>query len=315
MGTGHEQHVATLYPGDPFRDWIAELLGHRLRRQDAPARVSLIRPSSHTVCRYTFQNGPSVVAKFFAEPTGANHCYNPEKGMNREYRLLKRAMHVIPVSEPLGIRKDYNCVLVTSYLPGKPLSRSLRDDPGLHDRLAAVADLLRHLHSIRSSRYSMEREFSNVHDVLDQNRLSAGVRDRFNRLLGEWWHSGDLERKGGCMIHRDATPANYIFGPAGVAAIDFESAWTGGHPVHDVGVFCAEIKYAFKRRYDNPEAAEPYIGQFLRQYARSSRRFSSVTGCVPFYMGLGYLRMARLGLGGEEREWLIQEAMRCLVRR
>lgn len=312
---GHERHVATLYPGDPFRDWIVSVLGARLPDPAAPARVSLISPASHTVCLYRFAGGPAVVAKFFAEPTGANHRYDPEKAMRSEFRLLKRASEAVRVAEPLAMNRAFNCALVTAFVQGTPLSASLGEDAGLYDRLTAVAVLLRGLHDLESSRYRKEREFSNFHDVLDQNRLSWEERDHFNRLLGDWWHSGALDRGRGCMIHRDATPANYIFTRDGVTAVDFESAWTGAHPAHDLGVFCAEMKFAFRRGYKNPRAAEPYIGHFLWHYARSPGEFAYITGCVPFYMGLGYLRIARLVTTREERDWLLQEAMLCLKRR
>jgi aminoglycoside phosphotransferase (APT) family kinase protein len=311
----HERHVSTLHQGDPFRDWLASVLDGRLPDPSAPARVSLIRPASHTVCLYRFPGGPAVIAKFFAEPTGANHRYDPEKAMKSEFRLLRRARKAIPVAEPISMRKEFNCVLVTSFVPGTPLSACLRDDPALYGHLTGVAALLRNLHLLETSPFRKEREFSNIHDVLDQNRLPADEREHFNRLLGAWWHSGDLDRDRGCMIHRDATPANYIFSKDGIVAIDFESAWTGAHPVHDPGIFCAEMKFAFRRLYGNPDAAEPYIGHFLWNYARSRDEFAYVTRCVPFYMGLGYLRMARLVPSREERDWLLQEAMLCLKRR
>jgi len=310
-----ERHVATLYPGDPFRDWLASVLNGRLPVRSAPAEVSLIRPASHTVCRYRFPGGPTVIAKFFAEPTGANRRYNPEKAMESEFRLLKRANEVVMVPEPLAIRRDFNCVLVTSFVPGTPLTDCLRDEPGLYDRLTGVADLLNKLHGPASSSFRKEREFSNFHDVLDQNRLPTGEREHFNRLLGEWWYSGDLDRDRGCMIHRDATPANYILSKNGVVAIDFESAWTGAHPIHDLGVFCAEMKFSFFRRYGNPDTAEPYIGHFLWQYSRSPDEFAYVTRCFPFYLGLGYLRISRLDILQQEQEWLKKEAILCLMRR
>lgn len=310
-----ERHVATLFPGDHFRDWLVSVLDGRLPDRNAPAEVSLIRPASHTVCLYRFPGGPAVIAKFFAEPTGANRLYDPGKAMESEFRLLKRARQVVMVPEPLAIRRDFNCVLVTSFVSGTPLTACLRDEPTFYDRLTGVAGLLRDLHDRASSSFRKEREFSNVHDVLDQNRLPAGDREHFNRLLGDWWYSGELDRNRGCLIHRDATPANYIFSKNGVVAIDFESAWADAHPVHDLGVFCAEMKFSFFRRYGSPDTAEPYIGHFLWQYARSPDEFAYVTRCVPFYMGLGYLRIARLDLPRPARDWLLKEARLCLTRR
>jgi tRNA A-37 threonylcarbamoyl transferase component Bud32 len=311
-----ERHVGTLAPGDPFRDWLVSVLGGRIRHADAPAEVSLIRPASHTVCRYDFRGeGVSVVSKFFAEPTGTNHNFDPERAMETEYRMLKRVRRRIAVPEPIAVRADYHCALVTGYVRGRPLLNFLRDDPTLFDRLTDVAGLLHRLHGKGTSAYDLEREFAAFHELLDQVDLSPGERERFNRRLRTWRDAGTLERDRGCMIHRDATPANYLFGSEGVVAVDFESAWTGAHPAHDLGILCAEIRYAFRRRYGDVGRAEPYLGHFLWQYAGSEDAFRYVTGCIPFFMALGYLRVARLSIENHEKEWLKEEALACLRHR
>lgn len=311
-----ERHVGTLAPGDPFRDWLVSVLGGRIRHADAPAEVSLFRPASHTVCRYDFRSeGVSVVSKFFAEPTGTNHTFDPERAMETEYRMLKKARRRIAVPEPIAVRADYHCALVTGYVGGRPLLDFLRDDPSLFDRLTDVAGLLRRLHGRGASAYDLEREFTTFQGVLGQVALSPDERERFNRRLRRWRDAGTLERRRGCMVHRDATPANYLFGRAGVVAVDFESAWTGAHPAHDLGILCAEMRYAFRRRYCDARRAEPYLGHFLWHYAGSEEAFGYVTGCVPFFMALGYLRIARLSIGNHEKEWLKKEALACLRHR
>lgn len=312
-----ERHVGTLAAGDPFRDWLVSVIDGRIRHADAPAEVYLVRPASHTVCRYDFRGeGVSVISKFFAEPTGTNHRFDPEKAMNTEYRMLTMARQRIPVPEPIAARASYHCALVTGYVRGRPLLRFLRDDPALYDRLTAVASLLRRLHGTETEGYNLEREFSSFHDVLGQVSLLSEERDRFDRLLGRWWDEGTLQRSRGCMIHRDATPANYLFGDKGVVAVDFESAWTDAHPAHDLGILCSEIRYAFRRRYGDAGRAEPYLGHFLWHYAAGSEAtFRYVTDCVPFYMALGYLRIARLAVGNREIEWLKKEALACLKHR
>jgi len=312
----HERHVGTLSPGDPFRDWLVSVLGGRVGHADAPAEVYQIRPASHTVCRYDFRGeGVSVVSKFFAEPTGANHLFDPEKAMKNEYRMLKRVRRRIAVPEPIAVRADYHCALVTAYVRGRPLLDFLGDDPSLFGRLTDVAGLLHRLHHGGTSAYDLEREFAAFHAVLGQVDLSPGEKERFKRRLRRWRDAGVLARDRGCMIHRDATPANYLFGEGEVVALDFESAWTGAHPAHDLGILCAEIRYAFRQRYGDAWRAEPYLGHFLWQYAGSEGAFRYVTRCVPFYMALGYLRVARLSIGNHEKEWLKKEALACLRHR
>ncbi|QYZ79134.1 aminoglycoside phosphotransferase family protein [Methanofollis formosanus] len=314
---GSERYVATLTPGDLFRDWLVSLYDGRLRDPACRVKVSLIRPASHTVCRYTSEEGDlDVVVKFFAEPTGRNREYDPARAMKREYRMLKMAQKAqVPVAGPVAVNRTFNCALVTTYVPGTPLGTHIKNRSSLSSRLSAVAGVMRRLHARSSSSYEKTREFSTFHDVLDQVGLPDDDRDRFNRLLGEWWRSGDLDRRRGCMIHRDATPANYLFTEDGVTAIDFESAWTRAHPVHDLGILCAEMKNLFRKRYGDPGAAEPYVGHFLREYAGSTDEFEAITTAFPFFMAEGYLRTARLKVDDGDRRWLIREAERCLKRR
>ncbi len=87
------RYVNTLSPGDPFRDWLVhKVVGHRIRNKDCLVNV-FKHNSSHTVCKYQFEGEHlSVMAKFFAEPTGRLKDYNPYKGMMNEYRNLEKAV-------------------------------------------------------------------------------------------------------------------------------------------------------------------------------------------------------------------------------
>jgi hypothetical protein len=46
-----EKRVATLKPGNVFRDWLVDVLGDRIRRKKSRVKVYKLTPSSHTVCR------------------------------------------------------------------------------------------------------------------------------------------------------------------------------------------------------------------------------------------------------------------------
>ena len=148
--------------------------------------------------------------------------------------------------------------------------------------------------------------------MLDRVHLPAAERRRFDDLLGEWWHGGLLDRGHGCMIHRDATLANYIFANHHAFAIDFESAWEDAHPVHDAGILCAELKHSFAFRRNDAGLAEPYIRHYLSTYCRNDDEFRHVTDVLPFFMSLGYLRIARLDMPNNYRDFLIREARACL---
>ncbi|AKB37588.1 hypothetical protein MSSAC_2998 [Methanosarcina siciliae C2J] len=308
-----DRHVNTLYPGDPFRDWLVEeVVGHRIR--DKKCRVNVFKHnSSHTVCRYQFKGEHfSVMAKFFSEPTGKLKAYNAYRGMMNEYRNLKKAASIINVAKPLAINKDFNCVLVTEHVPGKPLKWYLKREENLYEKLAAVAHMLRQLHdNTQSYAYNKENEFRNYHDVLDHLKLDYGTRDTFNKLLGEWWYSSWIDRECGCMVHRDVTPSNYIFCRGKPYALDFESSWYEANPVRDLGILTAELKNEFELHKGGGWKAEPYIGNFLWEYSRGEKDFYHVTRILPFFMSIGLLRSARLHQG-EYRNYLIKEALECL---
>jgi aminoglycoside phosphotransferase (APT) family kinase protein len=304
--------VGTLKPGNVFRDWLVYKFEDRIDNDRCKVHVYKI-PASHTVCRYEFKGEDfGVVSKFYAEPTGGNRNYNAKRAMHREFDKLKRVEGIIDISRPLARNKKFNCALVTEYVKGKPLNRYIKSEEGLYDRLTAVAHLLRRLHDNTATEYRKDREFARFHRVLDQMRLYGHAREKYNRLLGDWWYSPRLDRSGGCMIHNDAHPANYIFQYDKVYAIDFESAWEQAHPTHDLGVVAAELKKYFGWNERGAERAEPYIGHFLWHYSHSENEFYEITRALPFFMAEGLLRMARWKSESQERDYVIREANACL---
>ncbi|MDD2440443.1 MAG: phosphotransferase [Methanosarcinaceae archaeon] len=307
-----QYHVNTLTPGDPFRDWLVKILRNRIQNKACKVSVFKYSSASHTVCRYAFKGEDlSVIAKFFAEPTGSLRKYNPYKGMLNEYQNLEKAASVIDVARPIAINKDFHCVLVTEYIPGKALSWYLKHETRLYERLSGVAGLLRKLHTRTISSYDKKKEFSNFHEILDQLRLEQKTREDFNQLLGKWWYSPLLDRDWGCMLHRDVHPANYIFRKGKPYALDFESSWQHGNPIRDLGILSAELKTYFERQKGGDFKAEPYIGHFLWEYSENEAEFRQITEILPFYMSVGLLRSARLHRS-EYRKYLIQEAIACL---
>ena len=306
------RHVNTLSPGDPFRDWLVEeVVRHRLRNKQCSVNVFKYN-SSHTVCRYQFEGeNLSVMAKFFAEPTGRLKDYNPYKGMMNEYRNLKKAATAINVAIPLAINKKFNCVLVTEYIPGRSLASYFDHQEKLYEKLAKIAHVLRQLHENTKSSYNKKNEFRNYHEVLDHLKLDHATRESFNKLLGQWWYSSLLNREHGCMVHRDVTPSNYIFYKDEPYALDFESSWLHAHPVRDLGILGAELKNEFELHRGGGRKAEPYIGHFLWEYSRDEKDFNYVTRILPFFMSIGLLRSARLH-EGDYRNYLIKEAGECL---
>ncbi len=307
-----QRHVDTLKPGNYFRGWLVHNVKDRLHNKNCKVYVYKIH-ASHTVCRYKFEGeGFSVVAKFYAEPTGMNRNYNAEKAMDREFEKLQKVGEIIDVSRAIAKRKKFNCALVTEYVDGSPLNRYIKNEDGLYDRLTSVSQLLRTLHDNTATKYSKDKEFARFHRVLDQMGLSSHARKKYNQLLGDWWYSSCLDRSSGCMIHDDAHPANYVFRHGKAYALDFESAWEEAHPVHDLGVMAAELKKFFGWNKKGAMRAEPYIGHFLWHYSQSENEFHEITRALPFFMAEGLLRMARWKGRSGEKDFVMREAYACL---
>lgn len=308
-----EKRVDTLRPGNVFRDWLIHVLGDRIKNNRCDAAVFLIGPASHTVCRYEFSGERySVVAKFYAEPTGWRKNYDPVKSMEREFETLKAVERIIDIPKPIAVRRRFNCALVTEYVRGRPLYMYMKKEDGLYDKLILVAHTLRRLHDSTRTYYRKQDEFSHFHKVLDQLRLNRSTREGYNRLLGDWWYSTLIDQPYGCRIHNDANPVNYVFDGDRVYVLDLESSREHANAVHDLGIVAAELKHYFAMHKGDGQRAEPYIGHFLWHYSQSMEEFKRITNALPFFMALGLLRMGRLGIDPDNSAYIHREAMACL---
>jgi tRNA A-37 threonylcarbamoyl transferase component Bud32 len=308
-----KHRVNTLHHGDIFRDWLVDILGERIRNKRCRIAVYKISSASHTVCRYDFEGEDySVMAKFYAEPTGWKRNYDPVHSLNREYYNIQEAATVINVPRALAKRRTFNCALVTEYVRGKTLYKYMKSEERLYERLTSIAHLLRALHDGTKSDYRKQEEFAKFHQTLDQLGLDRDIRRTFDYLLGDWWYSTLVDHPYGCMIHHDANPMNYIFEGEKVYALDLESARRRANPVHDLGVMAAELKYHFAIHEKNESRAEPYIGHFLWHYSKSLSEFRRITRAVPFFMSLGLIRINRIHIDPNRRAFVLKEALACL---
>lgn len=308
-----EKYIKTLKPGDYFRDWLVHTLGDRIGNKKCKVNVFKIGPASHTVCRYEFLGeNYSVVAKFYAEPTGWKKDYDPAKAMKREFETLKKVEHIIDVPRPIAVKKAFSCALVTEHIRGWCFFQFMKTENGIYDKLTAVAHAQRRLHDSTRTSYHKQDEFAYFHKVLDQLKLDRKTRLKYDRLLGDWWYSDLLDQPRGCRIHSDANPVNYVFQDGRVYALDFESSWDHASPIHDLGIVAAELKHYFAVHKKNENRAEPYIGHFLWHYSTSEDEFRRITRALPFFMALGYLRMARLRIDRDGNDFIFREAEACL---
>lgn len=308
-----EHRVNVLRPGDVFRDWLIYELGDRIHNKRCDAIVYKIGPASHTVCRYKFDGEDiSVVAKFYGEPTGWKKVYDPVRAMEREFKNLRKVGKIINVPRAIATHRDFHCVLVTEYVHGKPLYTFMQSERGLFDKLTAVAQMLRKLHDQTASSYRKQNEFAYYHSILDQLGLDRHARKKYDSLIGDWWYSTLIDQPGGCMVHNDANPVNYIFNQSGACALDFESSWEHANRIHDLGTVAAELKHYFAFHKNDGNRAEPYIGHFIWNYCRGEEEFYRVTKALPFFMSMGLLRIARLNIDPDHGAYVFREALACL---
>ncbi|MCQ1536074.1 aminoglycoside phosphotransferase family protein [Methanosarcina sp. KYL-1] len=304
-----QEYVRKLEPGDSFRDWLVKELGHRIRNKNCKIREFRVRPASHKVCRYEFDGeGFSVIAKFLAKPTGKIKSYDARKAMLNEYYKLRKLERIIEIPRPIAVNSHFDCVLVTEYIPGTPFSRHLRNGEDLDEKLKAIARMLRRLHKNTRNHYEKDREFEKIRRSLARMPLRESTRKRYERRLEKWQKSPLLDINQGCMVHHDATPANYLFHRGRPYAIDFELATKHGHCAHDLGILSAEVFHHFAKKGE-ADASIPHIKRFLRSYSRDENEYRRIKQVLPLYMSYGLLRVAWRSKDLKHREYLIYKAV------
>jgi tRNA A-37 threonylcarbamoyl transferase component Bud32 len=309
-----QEYIRKLKQGDSFRDWIVHDLGHRIKNERCNVREFRIRPASHIVCRYEFDGeGFSVMAKFLAQPTGKIKKYDAKEAMLNEYYKLKRLEKIIDVPEPIALSSRFNCVLVTKYIPGKPFSWYLKNEKNLDEKLEAIACLLSKLHRSTGSYYDKEKDFEKIRSNLQYMHLPSLTRERYEQKLKGWQESPFLDESRGCTIHRDATPANYLFYRGKTYAIDLELSTEHGNAANDLGILCAEVFHHFARKGMAYESL-PHIKRFLRNYSRDEKEYRRIKRILPLYMSYGLLRVAWREKKSAHRKYLISKAIEFLDR-
>ena len=290
---------------------------------------------SNDVYRYEDRNtGTKLIGKFFlssrkkdAAKAGSrltrefdNLC------MMRSYGLASCHHHVV---RPLGRNYSMNALLVTEYREGQLLSEVIMDvihggDHGkLYHKLTALAYFLSTFHNRTAIGVAVEfHQDCEYMDRLIGKLLEIGAigwdeMRELHWLRDHWRNKPKMWEDQKVLVHGDATPENFRFGNGlEVIAFDLERT-THADRVFDTGRIAGELKHFFMRATGNGNAADPFIGHFLWEYAchfpdRDSA-FQSVTGRTPFYMGITLLRIARNGwLEPGYRRRLIDEAKACL---
>ena len=248
--------------------------------------------------------------------------------MMRDYGLAGYQHHVV---RPLGRHYSMNALLVTEYCEGQLLSdvilESIRhgDPAKLYHKLTALAYFLSVFHNRTAIAVGvdfhedcayMDRLIGKLREI---RAIGANEADELTWLRDQWRNQPRMWQDQKVVVHGDATPENFMFGNGlDVVAFDLERTRRADR-VFDTGRIAGELKHFFMRATGRRDAAEPFIGHFLREYAchfpNREDAFRSITGRTPFYVGITLLRIARNSwIEAEYRYRLICEAIECLRR-
>lgn len=286
---------------------------------------------------YLYENrntGAKVIGKFFLSSRKKNAVKAVSRlthefdnlCMMRDYGLTGYPHHVV---RPLGRNYLMNALLVTECCEGELLSEVILEaiqskDPGkLYHKLTALAYFLSAFHNRTAIgvrvEFQQDCEYMDrlVDKLLEIGAIGADDSGELYWLRDQWRNQSRMWEDQKVLVHGDATPENFMFGnKLQVIAFDLERTKHADR-VFDTGRIAGELKHFFMRATGNKDAAEPFIGHFLWEYAchfpNRDSAFQSITGRTPFYMGLTLLRIARNNwVESQYRHRLIDEAKECL---
>jgi aminoglycoside phosphotransferase (APT) family kinase protein len=331
-------YLGRLSENDPLHGYLQHDIQPQVTGVLASSTYRVFRLNgSNDVYLYEDRNtGTKLIGKFFLSARkqdvekAASHLTHEFDNlcMMRDYGLTGYP-HL--VARPLGRNYSMNALLVTEDCAGELLSDVILDaiqsgEHGkLYQKLTALAYFLSDFHNRTAIGEGVE--FDQDCEYMDRltDRLihiRAIGRDESHELYwlrDQWRNLPKMWEDHKVLVHGDATPENFMFGNGlAVMAFDLERAKRADR-VFDVGRIAGELKHFFMRATGDTSAAEPFVGHFLWEYAchfpNRDSAFQSITGRVPFYMGITLLRIARNSwVQPDYRYRLIREAVECLRR-
>jgi aminoglycoside phosphotransferase (APT) family kinase protein len=331
-------YVGRLSKHDPLHGYLQYDIQPQISGASGSSTYRVFRlNASNDVYLYEDRDtGTKVIGKFFLSSKkkdavkAASHLTHEFDNlcMMRDYGLTGYPHDVV---RPLGRNYSMNALLVTECCEGELLSEVILEairsgDHGkLYHKLTALAYFLSSFHNrtaiIEGVDFHQDCDYmDSLIDKLHEIRAIGGDEARELCWLRDQWRNTPRmweDRK--VLVHGDATPENFMFGK-GLKVITFDLERTKhADRVFDTGRIAGELKHFFMRATGNRNAADPFIGHFLWEYAchfpNRDSAFQSITGRTPFYMGITLLRIARNHwIDAEYRHRLIREAKECLRR-
>ena len=331
-------YIGRLSEHDPLHDYLQHDIQPQINAASGNSTYRVFKlNASNDVYLYEDRNtGSRVIGKFFLSARKTD-AVKAASRLTREFdnlcmmRNSGQTGYPHHVVKPLGRNYSMTALLVTEYCDGELLSEAILEairtgeHGNLYHKLTALAYFLASFHNRTAN--GMGVEFNEDCDYMDrlviklfENRtIGRGEARELYWLRDQWRNQSRMWEDQKVLVHGDATPENFRFGVGlKVMAFDLERTRYADR-VFDTGRIAGELKHFFMRATGNKNAAEPFIGHFLWEYAchfpNRDSAFQSITGRTPFYMGITLLRIARNSwVEPEHRHRLISEAKECLRR-
>ena len=325
-------YLGRLPEHDPLHRYLQHDIQPQINGATGPStyRVFRLNGSNDVYLYEDRKTGTKVIGKFFLS-SGKKDAVKAVSRLTREfdnlcmmrdYGLTGYPHHVV---RPLGRHYSMNALLVTEYCEGALLSEVILEviqngDHGkLYHKLTALAYFLSAFHNRTAIGVGVDfhQDCAYLDRLIDRLLESKAIRgDEGRELYGlrdQWRQQPRMWEDQKVLVHGDATPENFLFGE-GLHVIGFDLERTKrADRVFDTGRIAGELKHFFMRATGHKDAADPFIGHFLWEYAchfpNRERAFQSITGRTPFYMALTLLRIARNSwIEPDYRRRLIHEA-------
>lgn len=331
-------YIGRLSESDPLHGYLRYDIQPQVTHssENTNYRVFRLNGSNDVYLYEDRRTGAKVVGKFFL----SYRKHDTEKAvahLTREFdslcRMRESGLEGYPhhVVRPLGCNASLNALLVTEYCEGELFSDVILSvikgggKDRLYNKLTALAYFLSEFHNridigegvdFNQDCAYMDRLIKRLFEI---NVTERGEAHELDWMRDQWRNQPRMWEDHQVVVHGDATPDNFIFGGGlSVIALDLERTKRADR-VFDTGRIAGELKHFFMLATGDKNAAEPFIGHFLWEYAcrfpDPGIAFRSITGRTPFYMGITLLRIARNSwIKPDYRRRLINEAKECLRR-
>lgn len=324
---GHLDHLDPLH--GYLKDHIVPQLG--VDSEGVEFRVFQSACSRNVFLYEEKHSGVRLVGKFYPPKSPSQQMKTGETEFGNLLHLRNLGFDSAPhyVVRPLGFNPDINNVLMMEFLGGDLLGTVInqavhqRRGGRLFRKLTALGHFLASLHNRTAGDWRVNFDNSHAYmgrligSLISKRGMGCDHSDELYHLRDSWSAQGIMWEDRTVLVHGDATPSNFLFGPGHtVLAIDLERMQWADR-VFDLGRLCGELAHFFYQGTGAPETAEPFIGHFLWEYSRHfpdpMSAFRSITRRIPFYMGITLLRIARNSWINCDYRWqLVQKAKMVL---